>query len=78
MRFPYLSAGVSDYTVTRETQEVIVKGTVGYDYVLEKIKKTGKEVRSRARAECHLGLGGSSDGPDHLWRNGCVKAQQQT
>ena len=58
--------------------EVLVKGTIPYDDLKAKIAKTGKEVRSRARAECHLGLGGSSDGPDHLWRNGCVEAQQQT
>ena len=70
--------GVNDYSVSLDTQEVIVKGTLPYEDVYAKIQKTGKEVRSRARAECHLGLGGSSDGPDHLWRNGCVKAQQQT
>ena len=70
--------GVSSYDISLEKQEVLVKGTIPYDDLKAKIAKTGKEVRSRARAECHLGLGGSSDGPDHLWRNGCVKAQQQT
>ncbi|KAF6765236.1 hypothetical protein DFP72DRAFT_870495 [Ephemerocybe angulata] len=39
-------SGVTDYTVNLDTQEVVVKGTIGYDEVLEKIKKTGKEVRS--------------------------------
>ena len=73
-----LHAGVSSYDISLEKQEVLVKGTIPYDDLKAKIAKTGKEVRSRARAECHLGLGGSSDGPDHLWRNGCVKAQQQT
>ncbi|TRM63679.1 hypothetical protein BD626DRAFT_495054 [Schizophyllum amplum] len=38
--------GVDDFTVTLDTQEVIVKGTMPYDDVLAKIKKTGKEVRS--------------------------------
>ncbi|KAF8163331.1 hypothetical protein B0H34DRAFT_695043 [Crassisporium funariophilum] len=43
--------GVSDFTVNLETQEVIVKGTLPYDDVLAKIKKTGKEVRSGAVVE---------------------------
>jgi len=38
--------GVSSYSVDLGTQEVIVKGTIAYDDVLAKIKKTGKEVRS--------------------------------
>ncbi|ETW85848.1 copper chaperone [Heterobasidion irregulare TC 32-1] len=38
--------GVSSYDVSLEKQEVLVKGTIGYDDLLEKIKKTGKEVRS--------------------------------
>ncbi|KAJ6630837.1 copper chaperone taha [Mycena sp. CBHHK59/15] len=38
--------GVSDFTVNLETQEVLVTGTIPYDDVLAKIKKTGKEVRS--------------------------------
>ncbi|KAF8495629.1 copper chaperone [Gautieria morchelliformis] len=36
--------GVTEYTVSLEKQEVIVKGPVEYETVLEKIKKTGKEV----------------------------------
>ncbi|KAF7793138.1 hypothetical protein EIP86_004247 [Pleurotus ostreatoroseus] len=36
--------GVSEYTVSLEEQLVTVKGTIGYDELLEKIKKTGKEV----------------------------------
>ncbi len=35
---------VSGYDVSLETQEVTVKGTAPYDDVLERIKKTGKEV----------------------------------
>jgi len=34
------------YDVSLEKQEVIVRGPVDYDTILEKIKKTGKEVRS--------------------------------
>ena len=38
---------VSDFSVTLDTQEVIVKSsTATYEDILEKIKKTGKEVRS--------------------------------
>lgn len=37
--------GIS-YEVSLEKQEVIVKGNIEYDVVLEKIKKTGKEVIS--------------------------------
>ncbi|KIY43401.1 hypothetical protein FISHEDRAFT_62501 [Fistulina hepatica ATCC 64428] len=35
--------GISEYSVSLEKQEVIVKGTMDYDGVLAKIKKTGKE-----------------------------------
>lgn len=42
-------AGVSKYSVNLEKQEVLVEGTIPYDTLLEKIKKTGKEVRSWAR-----------------------------
>ncbi|KAK0450900.1 hypothetical protein EV421DRAFT_2050781 [Armillaria borealis] len=38
--------GVNDYTVNLDTQEVIVKGSIPYEDVLARIKKTGKEVRS--------------------------------
>ena len=38
-------AGVSSYDVSLEKQEVLVTGTIAYDDLLEKIKKTGKEVR---------------------------------
>ncbi|TEB36351.1 hypothetical protein FA13DRAFT_1623955 [Coprinellus micaceus] len=38
------NGGVSSFDVSLEKQEVIVKGTLPYDEVLEKIKKTGKEV----------------------------------
>ncbi|KAF8625786.1 hypothetical protein AX15_005176 [Amanita polypyramis BW_CC] len=43
--------GVRDYDVSLEKQEVVVKGTLTYNEVLEKIKKTGKEVRSGATIE---------------------------
>ncbi|KAF9533017.1 hypothetical protein CPB83DRAFT_758798, partial [Crepidotus variabilis] len=36
--------GVSEYDVNLEKQEVLVTGTIPYDALLEKIKKTGKEV----------------------------------
>ncbi|KAF8956555.1 copper ion chaperone, partial [Flammula alnicola] len=36
---------VTSYDVNLETQEVLVKGTLPYDDVLARIKKTGKEVR---------------------------------
>ncbi|SJL00429.1 uncharacterized protein ARMOST_03742 [Armillaria ostoyae] len=38
--------GVNDYSVNLDTQEVIVKGSIPYEDVLARIKKTGKEVRS--------------------------------
>ncbi|KAJ6596928.1 hypothetical protein DFH09DRAFT_1133124 [Mycena vulgaris] len=38
--------GVSEFSVSLDTQEVLVKGTLPYDDVLARIKKTGKEVRS--------------------------------
>ena len=37
--------GVTEYKVDLEKQEVIVKGSIEYETILEKIKKTGKEVR---------------------------------
>lgn len=40
------SPGVSDFTVNLDTQEVLVKGTLPYEDVLARIKKTGKEVGS--------------------------------
>ncbi|THH33840.1 hypothetical protein EUX98_g257 [Antrodiella citrinella] len=38
--------GVESYDVNLETQEVLVKGTIPYDDLYAKIKKTGKEIRS--------------------------------
>ncbi|KAJ6547598.1 putative ATX1-antioxidant protein and metal homeostasis factor [Mycena capillaripes] len=38
--------GVSEFSVNLETQEVLVTGTMPYEDLLAKIKKTGKEVRS--------------------------------
>ncbi|KAG8983221.1 Cytosolic copper metallochaperone [Tulasnella sp. JGI-2019a] len=43
--------GVSSYEVNLDTQEVLVKGTLPYDDVLARIKKTGKEVRSGTTVE---------------------------
>ncbi len=43
--FPAAPAGVSSFDVSLETQTVVVKGTAPYETVLEKIKKTGKEVK---------------------------------
>ncbi|CCM02379.1 uncharacterized protein FIBRA_04474 [Fibroporia radiculosa] len=43
--------GVTSYDVSLEKQEVVVKGTIAYDALLEKIKKTGKEVRSGTTVE---------------------------
>lgn len=40
----FLSVGVSEYTVDLATQEVVVKGTIEYEDVLGRIKKTGKEA----------------------------------
>lgn len=37
--------GISEYSVSLEKQEVLVTGTIGYDDLLAKIQKTGKEVR---------------------------------
>ncbi|OSX65242.1 hypothetical protein POSPLADRAFT_1133664, partial [Postia placenta MAD-698-R-SB12] len=38
--------GIDTYNVSLEKQEVVVKGTIPYDTLLERIKKTGKEVGS--------------------------------
>jgi len=35
---------VESFDVSLEKQEVIVRGPIGYDDLLAKIKKTGKEV----------------------------------
>lgn len=43
--------GISDYSVSLEKQEVLVTGTIGYDDLLAKIQKTGKEVRLLSSAE---------------------------
>ncbi|KAG8921268.1 hypothetical protein FRC00_008895 [Tulasnella sp. 408] len=37
---------ISDYSVDLPSETVLVTGTIPYDDLLEKIKKTGKEVRS--------------------------------
>ncbi|KAH9952231.1 copper ion chaperone, partial [Amylocystis lapponica] len=44
--------GISSYTVSLEKQEVFVTGTIPYDTVLEKIKKTGKEVSTLVAGLC--------------------------
>ena len=59
--------GVDSYDVSLEKQEVIVKGSIPYDTLLEKIKKTGKEVRTPALLTMYFELTGSligSLGPD--------------
>ncbi|KAJ1024775.1 hypothetical protein NDA16_002815 [Ustilago loliicola] len=38
--------GVDSFDVSLENQTVVVKGSAPYETVLEKIKKTGKEVKS--------------------------------
>jgi copper chaperone len=38
------SPGVDDFSVSLETQEVLVTGTMPYEDLLAKLKKTGKEV----------------------------------
>ncbi|KII88472.1 hypothetical protein PLICRDRAFT_110679, partial [Plicaturopsis crispa FD-325 SS-3] len=38
--------GVTSYDISLEKQEVLVNGTIAYDDLLAKIKKTGKEVRN--------------------------------
>ena len=40
-----LAGDVSEFSVSLATQEVLVTGSLPYDEVYEKIKKTGKEVR---------------------------------
>lgn len=45
-RLTHRATGVSSYDISLEKQEVIVKGSIGYELLLEKIKKTGKEVRA--------------------------------
>lgn len=39
------NSGIESYDVSLEKQLVNVTGTIPYDTLLEKIKKTGKEVR---------------------------------
>jgi hypothetical protein len=50
----FWNTGISSFTVTRETQEVLVKTAIPYEDILEKIKKTGKEVRKQITAHIHL------------------------
>lgn len=38
-------AGVDSFDVSLEKQKAYVKGTADYDTVMEKIQKTGKEVK---------------------------------
>lgn len=46
--------GVDTFTVDLDTQEVVVKGTMPYEDVLARIKKTGKEVSPPVFAERRL------------------------
>ena len=59
--------GVDSYDISLEKQEVIVKGSIGYDDLLEKIKKTGKEVRDVSFIPKLLLKGPTQTGP--LWLN---------
>lgn len=43
---PSTFPGVDSFDVSLENQSVVVKGSAPFDTVLEKIKKTGKEVKS--------------------------------
>jgi len=38
--------GIKKYDVNLENQTVLVEGTATYDYIYEKIRKTGKEIIS--------------------------------
>ncbi|KAI0703624.1 hypothetical protein BC835DRAFT_1303149 [Cytidiella melzeri] len=62
----FVATGVTDFTVDLEKQEVLVAGSIEYDDLLQKIKKTGKEGRIDARGEVptpSLGLQLSSCSP---------------
>lgn len=39
-------SGVDEFSVSLETQEVLVTGDIPYEDLLAKLKKTGKEVRT--------------------------------
>ncbi|PIL24072.1 hypothetical protein GSI_13823 [Ganoderma sinense ZZ0214-1] len=43
--------GVSSYDISLEKQEVLVKGTIGFEPLREKIAKTGKEIISGETVE---------------------------
>lgn len=68
--------GVDSYDVSLETQQVIVKGSAPYDLVLEKIKKTGKEVGELFitifRSSSPINLAG------HQRRGACVMCDRRT
>jgi hypothetical protein len=49
-------SGVSDFSVNLETQEVLVTGSIPYDDLLAKLKKTGKEVRLSAFRSAFMSL----------------------
>lgn len=61
-------AGVDNFDVSLEKQEVIVNTALPYDTVLERIKKTGKEVRARA-LQHRTALAYSRSNAGHLWRD---------
>ncbi|EMD38385.1 hypothetical protein CERSUDRAFT_48050, partial [Gelatoporia subvermispora B] len=69
--------GVSSYDISLETQEVVVKGTVPFEEVLERIKKTGKEVRydesSSGRPLTGLAPGSLQRGRRMNDASGCVR-----
>ena len=61
--------GVNDYSVSLDTQEVIVKGTIPYEDVYAKIQKTGKEVRRLSPTTGWLPI---LFPLDHQWQDGRV------
>lgn len=42
----FMDSRVSEFMVDLATQEVVVKGSLRYEVILARIKKTGREVRS--------------------------------
>ena len=66
------TAGVSSYEISLEKQEVVVNGSIGYDALLEKIKKTGKEVGGvGCLGGAWIADGWAPAGP--LWADDCLR-----
>lgn len=66
---------MSEYDISLEKQEVLVKGTIPYDDLHAKIAKTGKQVRAFGAtgptgdrvAEAHMGPDEYRSSPERLW-----------